>query len=75
MLKNAKFLMKVSTNSTSLSFKLRPGISESKTAAWRQHTLSTYMFCSVALPKQPESAVLLQKSKQSWQKAKQVGDI
>ena len=32
-------------------------------------------FCSVALHKQPESAVLLQKSKQSWQKAKQVGDI
>ena len=32
-------------------------------------------FCSVALHKQPESAVLLQKSKQSWQKAKQIGDI
>ena len=43
MLKKAKFLMKTSTNSTSLSFKLRPGISESETAAWRQHTLSTYM--------------------------------
>ena len=47
MLKNAKFLMKVSTNSTSLSFKLRPGISESETAAWRQHTLSTYMLATV----------------------------
>ena len=32
-------------------------------------------FCSVTLHKQPKSAVLLQKSKQSWQKAKQVGDI
>ena len=32
-------------------------------------------FCSVALHKQPESAVLIQKSKQSWQKAKQVGGI
>ena len=32
-------------------------------------------FCSVALHKQPESAVLLQKSKQSWQRAKQIGNI
>ena len=32
-------------------------------------------FCSVKLHKQPESAVFLQKSKQSWQKTKQMGDI
>ena len=35
--------MKTSTNSTSLSFKLRPGISLSKTSVRCQHTLSTYM--------------------------------
>ena len=38
--------MKTSKNSTSLSFKLRPGISLSTTSAQRQHTLSTYMLCS-----------------------------
>ena len=32
-------------------------------------------FCSVALHKQPELAVFLQKSKQSCQKANQIGDI
>jgi len=32
-------------------------------------------FCNVALPKKPDSAVFFQKSIQSWQKAKQIGDI
>ena len=31
-------------------------------------------FCNVTLHKQLKSAVFLQKSKQSWQKAQQIGD-
>ena len=45
------------------------------TLLWFFSNRKSGSFCSVALHKQPESAVLLQKSKQSWQKTKQVGDI